>query len=47
MAKSVLNAVIREFFEMDESAFDTQWRKLTATDKSHIRSGIGDGSLNY
>lgn len=47
MAKSVMNAEIREFFGMSESAFDREWPKLNMHEKSQIRGGLTDGTLSY
>lgn len=46
MAEATLKD-IREFFGMTMPEFRKEWTELTTEDKSQIRSGLTDGSLNY
>jgi hypothetical protein len=42
---------IKEFFGLRPGdtlkSFTAEWASLTDTDKEHIRTGIGNGSLTY
>ena len=46
MAASEMIAV-RDYFGMNSTEFVAEWRKLSNKDKADLKSGIGNGSLNY
>lgn len=38
---------VRDFFGLDGKEMVAEWRKLTDTDKTDLRTGIGNGTLSY
>lgn len=46
MAEATLKQV-REFFGLSVSEMTQAWKELSDKDKSDLKKGIGDGTLNY
>jgi hypothetical protein len=40
-------AEVRNYFGMPTKEFATEWKKLSDKDKTDLKKGIGDGTLNY
>lgn len=38
---------IRDYFGLDGKQMVAEWRKLSETDKTQLKTGIGSGTLNY
>lgn len=49
MAEGSIKAVAEFFRQPGETLadFSKQWKQLSEADKAQLRTGIGDGSLNY